>query len=494
MHDRLPDPGTEPGITSLLQAKDLPRVCLAAIEVAGWGSKTYSETIGTYATTLAQRDETDPTLVNFADNLDVIAACIGEHEPAPSSLVAFVGLVIIENTAALEFHPDGYYTEDMVQYDLSRQTAATPTDTVDHAHAALTELYDKTGAAPPDIRPRPLANKWDPFRPRRGNTSDPLKMYLNEIGSYPLLTAGQETALGKRVQAGLAAEAELDQLERLAPNAPRIQRLWRTINDGDDAHNEFTKANLRLVVSIAKRYTGVTEQLPQLDLIAEGNLGLMRAVDKFNPNKGFKFSTYATWWIRQAISQAIADQGRTIRTPVYMLNREREVALIVRELQQELNRDPTLKEIANKGKLSPKKVTQALQSARMQPRSLDAPFDKDNASGATLNNVVADVASSERQATALEGAEDAQEVATLLDLAGLDEREQVILGLRFGMIMPELMDNEIYTTAISLAAEKDGLTLEEISVYFGLSRERIRKIEKKALEKLRKATRQAFGY
>ena len=488
MRDRMADPGEGPGISSLLQAQDLPRVCLAAAEVAGWGPETYGNTIGTYATTLAGRDDADPTLVSFAENLDVIAACIGEHEPAPSSLAAYVGLVIIENTTALEFHPDNYYTQDMVQSDLAQQAEASTADIVDLAHAALTELRDSTGVEAPPTLARPTRQTVSLESLHTADTIDPVKMYLSEIGSYALLTAAQERALGKRVQAGLAAEAELALLEKVAPQAPRVRELLRTIRDGYDAHHQFTTANLRLVVSIAKPYAFRTEQLSLLELISEGNLGLMRAVDKFDPNKGFKFSTYATWWIRQAITRGIHDHDRTIRTPGYMIDHERIVAGIFRELAQELNRAPTLEEVANKGEFSLTQVKEALQSRRMQPKSLDAPFDTDDSSGSTLYDVVAGERD-ERQAAALGGLEDAQEVAALM--ADLDEREQVIVALRFGMIMPGLVNNEIYKAAAGLAVGQGGLSLEEVGKHFDLTRERVRQIQKTAMAKMREAARRA---
>src|SRR5690606_8360482 len=213
-----------------------------------------------------------------------------------------------------------------------------------------------------------------------GGTSDPVRMYLREIGQVPLLVAQEEVDLAKRIEAGVKAEEQLanlnasGEIDSLDP--AEKARLRRTVRDGERAKQELTQANLRLVVSIAKRYLGRGMQI--LDLIQEGNLGLMRAVEKFDYTKGFKFSTYATWWIRQAITRAIADQARTIRIPVHMVESINKVHRHQRLLIQELEREPTIEELAKKTELTEQRVRDILRISQ-DPLSLDSPVgDEDD--------------------------------------------------------------------------------------------------------------------
>ena len=298
--------------------------------------------------------------------------------------------------------------------------------------------------------------------PSEGGSFDPVRMYLKEIGKVPLLTAEQEVMLAKRIEAGLHATETLEAEDETLAESRRasIQAVQR---DGELARRQLTEANLRLVVSIAKRYVG--RGMALLDLIQEGNLGLIRAVEKFDYTKGFKFSTYATWWIRQAITRAIADQARTIRIPVHMVETMNKVLRIQRQMLQELGREPTIDEIAAKVELTPDKVRE-IQRIAQEPVSLETPVGEEDDS--LLGDFVEDpnvIAPATAAARALlsEAIEEA--------LQELNEREQQVVRLRFG-----LDDGQIRT-------------LEEVGREFSVTRERIRQIESKTLAKLRHPTR-----
>jgi len=294
-----------------------------------------------------------------------------------------------------------------------------------------------------------------------GGSFDPVRMYLKEIGKVPLLTAEQEVTLAKRIEAGTFAVEKLEGEEPLAEN--QRAGLHGVQRDGELARRQLTEANLRLVVSIAKRYVG--RGMALLDLIQEGNLGLIRAVEKFDYTKGFKFSTYATWWIRQAITRAIADQARTIRIPVHMVETMNKVLRISRQMLQELGREPTVEEIAAKVELTPDKVRE-IQRIAQEPVSLETPVGEEDDS--LLGDFVEDpnvIAPATAAARALlsEAIEEA--------LQELNDRERAVVRLRFG-----LEDGQIRT-------------LEEVGREFGVTRERIRQIESKTLAKLRHPTR-----
>jgi RNA polymerase primary sigma factor len=295
-----------------------------------------------------------------------------------------------------------------------------------------------------------------------GGSFDPVRMYLKEIGKVPLLTAEQEVTLAKRIEAGLLATLKLDEDAETLPDNQRAS-LQAVQRDGQLARRQLTEANLRLVVSIAKRYVG--RGMALLDLIQEGNLGLIRAVEKFDYTKGFKFSTYATWWIRQAITRAIADQARTIRIPVHMVETMNKVLRIQRQMLQELGREPTVEEIALKVDLTPDKVRE-IQRIAQEPVSLETPVGEEDDS--LLGDFVEDpnvIAPATAAARALltEAIEEA--------LQELNDRERAVVRLRFG-----LDDGQIRT-------------LEEVGKEFGVTRERIRQIESKTLAKLRHPTR-----
>jgi RNA polymerase primary sigma factor len=291
-----------------------------------------------------------------------------------------------------------------------------------------------------------------------GGTADAVRMYLREIGQVDLLTTEDERRLAQLIEEGkLAAQRIDDDGDSLSAVEERM--LLRAVSRGERAKSELTQANLRLVVSIAKRYSGRGMQL--LDLIQEGNLGLMRAVDKFDHTKGFKFSTYATWWIRQAITRSIADQARTIRIPVHMVEHMNRVTRAKRQMHQELEREPTVEELAERVQLEPDRVRELLRYS-LDPLSLDSPVGEEDESN--LGDFIEDssVDSPADAATKMMLHEAVSEV-----LEELSEREQEIVRLRFGL---------------------DGgraKTLEEVGQEFGVTRERIRQIEAKTLAKLR---------
>ena len=294
-----------------------------------------------------------------------------------------------------------------------------------------------------------------------GGSYDPVRMYLKEIGRVPLLTAAEEVVLARCVEAGLAATERLAQYEaesELLADRARVTEDQRLRREGMAAKRILIEANLRLVVSIAKRYRN--RGMAFLDLIQEGNLGLMRAVDKFDHTKGFKFSTYATWWIRQAITRAIADQARTIRIPVHMVDTINKVMRTQRQLLQDLGREPTVEEVAGRVEMTPGRVREILRVSQ-ETVSMEQPMGEDDFSLSDLLEDSAAVAPSEAAARAL------LNEAVSEALAELPERERKVVALRFG-----LEDGEMRT-------------LEEVGREFGVTRERIRQIESKTLAKLR---------
>ena len=295
------------------------------------------------------------------------------------------------------------------------------------------------------------------------HVSDPVRMYLQEIGRYPLLTPQQEVELAMQMEAGGRASEKLeDEAAGELPVADRVI-LQRSARNADRARKRLVEANLRLVVSIAKKYVG--RGLSLLDLIQEGNLGLIRAVEKFDYRKGFKFSTYATWWIRQAVTRALADQARTIRVPVHMVETINKLARAQRTLMQELGREPTIGEIAQELELEPQQVTE-LRRIAQDPVSLETPLgeEDDSTLGDFVEDTDADVPVEVASFKLL------QEYLSLV-LEGLNERERQVLIMRFG-----LADGKVKT-------------LEEVGSHFNVTRERIRQIETKALAKLRQPAR-----
>ena len=295
-----------------------------------------------------------------------------------------------------------------------------------------------------------------------GATADPVKDYLAQIGKVPLLTAGQEVELAKRIEAGLFAEEKLAGGSGVLPAGQRVD-LERVAEDGRRAKDHLLEANLRLVVSVARRYAG--RGMLILDLIQEGNLGLIRGVEKFDYTRGYKFSTYATWWIRQAIARAMAEQSRTIRLPVHMAEAVSTLARVQRQLLQDLGREPTPDELAAGLDMTPEKLIEVQKYAR-EPISLHAPLGEDGDS--ELGDLIED-------SEAIQPAEAAS--STLLQeqlhavLGTLPEREADVVSMRFGLTGGQPK------------------TLDEIGKAYGVTRERIRQIESKAMSKLRNPSR-----
>ena len=296
-------------------------------------------------------------------------------------------------------------------------------------------------------------------------TDDPVRMYLKEIGKVNLLSSDEEVQLAQDMSAGAAAKEQLEELQKAGETIPDdvAKELSRAIKRGERAKQRLAEANLRLVVSIAKRYVGRGMQF--LDLIQEGNLGLIKAVEKFDYTKGYKFSTYATWWIRQAITRAIADQARTIRIPVHMVETINKLIRVQRQLLQDLGRDPTPEEIGAEMGMSPDRVRE-IQKISQEPVSLETPIGEEEDS--QLGDFIED-------STAVappEAASDSmlrEQLDQVLD--SLADRERKVIKFRFGL--------------------EDGhpRTLEEVGREFGVTRERIRQIESKTLAKLRHPSR-----
>ncbi|MFQ5855695.1 MAG: sigma-70 family RNA polymerase sigma factor [Anaerolineae bacterium] len=294
-------------------------------------------------------------------------------------------------------------------------------------------------------------------------SDDTISLYLKEISRIPLLTAEDETDLAKTMRRGERAQKKLDKAsddpENNLLSAAEFMKLQQQVEAGEEARKQLTRANSRLVISMAKKYIG--QGVPFLDLIQEGNMGLMKAVEKFDHRRGHKFSTYATWWIRQSITRAIADQGRTIRVPVHMNDRIRRLYRVSRRLEQELGREPTVEELAAEMGLGSDKVERIIEISQ-RPLSLEKPVgeEKDSELGEFIE--AQDVPDPDDEATLELLREDIEKLLT-----SLTPREARVLQLRYGLI-----DGHSYT-------------LKEVGEKFGLTRERIRQIENEALQRLR---------
>ncbi len=413
---------------------------------------------------------------------DVFDALADEVEPSPGQLDAIYnhirasGIELVDEIAAdLQAEDDSDDEEDLSPSPAAAATTEAPAISIPiplivpvsapEAPAAPESAAATAPAAKSRRAPRGAHASGDNVRPDRvgeGGVSDPVRMYLKEIGKVPLLTGPQEVNLAQRIEKGLlASEAIEGAINGLSPEEK--DELSATVVDGHRAKRQLIEANLRLVVSIAKRYVGRGMLL--LDLIQEGNLGLMRAVEKFDYTKGFKFSTYATWWIRQAITRAIADQARTIRIPVHMVETINKVTRVQRQMLQELGREPTVEELGEKLGMPAERVRE-IQRISQEPVSLEAPVGDEDDS--LLGDFVEDpgaIAPADAAARALltEAVEEA--------LEQLSDRERRVVRLRFG-----LDDGQLHT-------------LEEVGKEFGVTRERIRQIESKTLAKLRHPTR-----
>ncbi len=326
-------------------------------------------------------------------------------------------------------------------------------------HGAGIDVYEDKADVPAQIHTRARHRlEEEEFDLSTISTDDTVGLYLKEMARVPLLTTEQEVDLAKRLERGLKSQKKLEKMNGTASYKKRAE-LQGHIEDGRGAREHLIKANTRLVVSIAKKYIG--RGVPFLDLIQEGNLGLMKAVEKFDFRRGFRFSTYATWWIRQTITRAIADQGRTIRVPVHMSDRIRRLYKVARDLEQVYGRKPSPEEIAVELNLEPRKV-QWMLKVSWRPLSLERPVgeEEDTELGAFIEDDTTPTPTQSAYQNLLK--EKVEEV-----LATLTPREARILRLRFG-----LQNGRSYT-------------LEEVGQKFGLTRERIRQIEGKALRRLR---------
>jgi RNA polymerase primary sigma factor len=333
-------------------------------------------------------------------------------------------------------------------------------DTLDAVVRVLADEGIEVTESPAEEEPDTRLPEFDTESARRAGTSDLVRIYLREIGRVPLLTAEDEVELAKAIEAGLYAEEKLNGGYPLL-GEERADLEWLAA-DGVRGKQRLIEANLRLVVSIAKRYIG--RGLVFLDLIQEGNLGLIRAVEKFDYTRGYKFSTYATWWIRQAITRAIADQARTIRVPVHMVETINKLARVQRQLHQELGREATVDEIAAEMGVEPERVAE-IQRIAQEPVSLQSPIGEEESD---LGDFIEDAdAVVPIEAAAFIMLQDQLERV----LCELSDREQRIIQLRFGL------------------TDGHPRTLEEVGREFGVTRERIRQIESKTLAKLRHPSR-----
>ena len=382
--------------------------------------------------------------------------------PAPVPLSPEIALTVgsdaVQALVALG-RSNGQLTSDEVASALV--AGDVPAESFDAVLAALAAAGVPV-VEPPDDEGEGPSRRDDEPPAQAGPTSDPVRLYLKEIGKVPLLTAELEVSLAKAVEAGLFAGEKLQQ-----PGLPQALRrdLELIVLEGVLAKRQLVEANLRLVVSIAKRYVG--RGMLFLDLIQEGNLGLIRAVEKFDYTKGFKFSTYATWWIRQAITRAIADQARTIRIPVHMVETINKVVRLQRQMLQNLGREPTPEELSEKVDLSPAKVQEILKLAQ-EPVSLDTPIGETDEShlGDFIEDRDAVVPGDAASALLLK-----EQLADVL--CELGDREKKVIELRYGL------------------TDGRSRTLEEVGQEFGVTRERIRQIESKTLLKLRHPSRAA---
>lgn len=364
---------------------------------------------------------------------------------APAAASAPAALEAVEALAAVTAGPEAEPPE--------AAEAAEPPEAVEAEEAAGPSELPEAAEEAPEEAPEPAVRA----ETSSGPSSDLFRQYLREIGRIPLLSAAEEVELARRVEAGLFAEEKLSNTPDL--DTQLAHDLDRLVVLGRMAKRRLIEANLRLVVSVAKRYVG--RGLTMLDLVQEGNLGLIRAVEKFDYARGYKFSTYATWWIRQAMSRALADQARTIRVPVHVVELINRVVRVQRRMLQERGYEPTPEEVAHHLDLSPERVSEVLRLAQ-EPVSLHAPVGEED--DVALGDLIedGDAASPVESAAFLLLREHLEAV-----LSTLGERERKVVQLRYGL------------------ADGRPRTLEEIGRIFGVTRERIRQIESKTLNKLR---------
>ncbi|WKN50181.1 RNA polymerase sigma factor [Nocardioides sp. Arc9.136] len=382
------------------------------------------------------------------------AATTGAAAPAKKAAAAAAAPAAPVAEAPTVIGPDGKkILPDVPDEQFEKDVAQDPTIKADEEEATATSSFVVSSADETDEPAQQVMVA--------GATADPVKDYLKQIGKVPLLNAEMEVELAKRIEAGLFSEEKLAKGGKITPKL--LEELEWIAEDGRRAKNHLLEANLRLVVSLAKRYTG--RGMLFLDLIQEGNLGLIRAVEKFDYTKGYKFSTYATWWIRQAITRAMADQARTIRIPVHMVEVINKLARVQRQMLQDLGREPTPEELAKELDMTPEKVIEVQKYGR-EPISLHTPLGEDGDSefGDLIEDSEAIVPADAVSFTLLQ-----EQLHAVLDT--LSEREAGVVSMRFGL------------------TDGQPKTLDEIGKVYGVTRERIRQIESKTMSKLRHPSR-----
>ncbi|WP_277815425.1 RNA polymerase sigma factor [Streptomyces sp. PRh5] len=449
----------EEGVTLMVSAAEAPKRTRKSVAAKSPAKRTATKTVA--AKTVTAKKAPAPV----APTADPGAAPAGEVAAAPAKKAA-------AKKAAAKKTVAKKATTAAAKKTVAKKTTAKKdvTDELLEGEDVIEEAPGKPGPEGAEAEPENagfvLSDEDEDDAPAQqvaaaGATADPVKDYLKQIGKVPLLNAEQEVELAKRIEAGLFAEDKLANSDKLAPKLKR--ELEIIAEDGRRAKNHLLEANLRLVVSLAKRYTG--RGMLFLDLIQEGNLGLIRAVEKFDYTKGYKFSTYATWWIRQAITRAMADQARTIRIPVHMVEVINKLARVQRQMLQDLGREPTPEELAKELDMTPEKVIEVQKYGR-EPISLHTPLGEDGDSefGDLIEDSEAVVPADAVSFTLLQ-----EQLHSVLDT--LSEREAGVVSMRFGL------------------TDGQPKTLDEIGKVYGVTRERIRQIESKTMSKLRHPSR-----
>jgi RNA polymerase primary sigma factor len=452
----------EEGVTLMVTAAEAPKRTRKSVAAKSPAKRTATKTVATKAApakkTVAPKAPAPEVVVEAETTVEPSVEAETQPKKAPAKKAA------VKKTAAAKKVP-------AKKVAAAKKTAAAPSE--DEAAVEAEDLLEDVPAKGADEEAEKaesesfvLSDDDEDDAPAQqvavaGATADPVKDYLKQIGKVPLLNAEQEVELAKRIEAGLFAEDKLAAADKLAPKLKR--ELEIIAEDGRWAKNHLLEANLRLVVSLAKRYTG--RGMLFLDLIQEGNLGLIRAVEKFDYTKGFKFSTYATWWIRQAITRAMADQARTIRIPVHMVEVINKLARVQRQMLQDLGREPTPEELAKELDMTPEKVIEVQKYGR-EPISLHTPLGEDGDSefGDLIEDSEAVVPADAVSFTLLQ-----EQLHSVLDT--LSEREAGVVSMRFGL------------------TDGQPKTLDEIGKVYGVTRERIRQIESKTMSKLRHPSR-----
>ncbi|MEV7380896.1 RNA polymerase sigma factor [Streptomyces lydicus] len=443
----------EEGVTLMVSAAEAPKRTRKSVAAKSPAKRTATKTVAAKTATVKKTTAAAPASV--AD------PSAGESESAPAKKAAAkkttakkaVAKKTTAKKATAKKTAGKKDVDELLDEDVAEETPTPGKDAPEAAEGAESAGFVLSDDDEDDAPAQQVA--------AAGATADPVKDYLKQIGKVPLLNAEQEVELAKRIEAGLFAEDKLANSDKLAPKLKR--ELEIIAEDGRRAKNHLLEANLRLVVSLAKRYTG--RGMLFLDLIQEGNLGLIRAVEKFDYTKGYKFSTYATWWIRQAITRAMADQARTIRIPVHMVEVINKLARVQRQMLQDLGREPTPEELAKELDMTPEKVIEVQKYGR-EPISLHTPLGEDGDSefGDLIEDSEAVVPADAVSFTLLQ-----EQLHSVLDT--LSEREAGVVSMRFGL------------------TDGQPKTLDEIGKVYGVTRERIRQIESKTMSKLRHPSR-----